>query len=144
MALDLYMLGRIVQDMRESVEFYRRLGLAIPEGSELQTHVQVKMGSGLTFFLDSNPTRWDPEFVRRDTPGHTEASGCYSSILEFFLKTRDAVDAKYTELAGFGYQSHRAPYETPFGMYFAMIKDPDGNVILLSGELEANQAVQEG
>ena len=41
-----------------------------------------------------------------------------------------------TELTGFGYQSQRAPYETSFGMYFAMIKDPDGNTILLSGDLK--------
>src|SRR5712691_8333502 len=46
MALELYMLGLIVQDMGKSLEFYRRLGLAIPEGSKGQTHVQIKMGSG--------------------------------------------------------------------------------------------------
>ncbi len=140
MALELYMLGLIVQDMGKSLEFYRRLGLAIPEGSEEKTHVEVKMGNGLTFFLDSNHARWDPRFVRRDDPERMEASDGYRSILEFYLKTRDAVDAKYTELTGFGYQSHRAPYKTSFGMYFAMIKDPDGNIILLSGDLEANQA----
>ena len=136
MALELYMLGLIVQDMDKSLQFYRRLGLAIPAGSEEKTHVEVKMGSGLTFFLDSRPSRWDPGFVSRDDPGHAEASGGYHSILEFYLKTQDAVDAKYTELTGFGYQGHRAPYETSFGMYFAMINDPDGNTILLSGDLK--------
>lgn len=136
MARELYMLGLIVQDMGKSLEFYRRLGLAIPEGSEEKTHVEVKMGSGLTFFLDSNPTRWDPKHVMRDNPEGLEASDSYRSILEFYLKTRDAVDATYAELIGFGYQSHRAPYETSFGMCFAMIKDPDGNIILLSGQLK--------
>jgi predicted lactoylglutathione lyase len=139
MALELYMLGLIVQDMGKALEFYRRLGLAIPEGSEEKTHVEVKMGSGLTFFLDSRPARWDPQFVQRDDPGRMEASDGYRAILEFYLKTRDAVDAKYKELTGFGYQSHRAPYETSFGMYFAMIRDPDGNTILLSGDLEETQ-----
>ena len=42
--------------------------------------------------------------------------------------------AKYAELIDFGYQSHRAPYMTSFGMCFAMVKDPDGNTILLSGD----------
>lgn len=137
MALELYMLGLIVQDMSKSLEFYRRLGLAIPEGSEEQTHVSVKMESGLTLFLDSNPALWDPRFVRSDGPGRTDSS---NSILEFYLKTREAVDAKYTELTSLGYQSYRAPYETSFGMYFAMINDPDGNIILLSGDLKANEA----
>src|SRR5579859_4787531 len=144
MALELYMLGLIVHDMGKSLEFYRRLGLAIPEGSEGQTHVEVKMGSGLTFFLDSRPARWDPRFVKRDDPGRVEASDGYRFILEFYLKTRAAVDAKYSELTGFGYLSHRAPYETPIGIYFAMINDPDGNTILLSGDMEENESSKEG
>jgi len=139
MALELFMLGLIVQDMGKSLEFYRRLGLAIPEGSEGKTHVEVKMGSGLTFFLDSNPTRWDPRYVIRREPERMEATDSYPSILEFYLKTRDGVDAKYTELTGLGYQSHRAPYITSFRMYFAMVKDPDGNIILLSGNLEGQE-----
>jgi uncharacterized glyoxalase superfamily protein PhnB len=76
---------------------------------------------------------------KQDNPGHLETSDNYRSILEFYLKTRDAVDAKYSELTGLGYQGHRAPYETSFGMCFAMINDPDGNTILLSGDLEENE-----
>ena len=144
MALELYMLGLIAQDMGTSLEFYRRLGLAIPEESEKKTHVEIKMGSGLTFFLDSRPSRWDPGFVRKDAPGRMEASDSYRSLLEFYLKTRSAVDAKYSELISFGYQSYRAPYETSIGMYFAMLKDPDGNTILLSGDLEENERSKEG
>ena len=49
------------------------------------------------------------------------------------------MQAKYTELTGFGYQSHCDPYETSFGMYFAFINDPDGNTILLSGDLVENE-----
>ena len=144
MALDLYMLGLVVQDMGKSLEFYRRLGLAIPEGSENRTHVQVKMGSGLTFFLDSRPSLWDPSFVRRDDAGHKEAADTYHSVLEFYLKTRAAVEAKYAELTGFGYQGYRAPYKTSFGMCFALVKDPDGNTLLLSGDLEESETSKEG
>ena len=143
MALELFMLGLIVQDMGKSLEFYRRLGLAIPEESEQKTHVEVKMGSGLTFFLDSRPSRWDPAFVKRENPRSGEAAESYGSLLEFYLKTRDAVDSKYSELIGFGYQSQRAPYETSIGMYFAMINDPDGNTILLSGDLKENETSKE-
>jgi predicted lactoylglutathione lyase len=135
MPLELYMLGLIVQDMGKSLEFYRRLGLAIPEESEKQTHVSIKMGSGLTFFLDSAPSRWDPRFVGSNDAERTDS---YRSVLEFYLQTREAVDAKYAELTGLGYQGLRAPYETSFGMCFAMINDPDGNTILLSGDLKAS------
>jgi predicted lactoylglutathione lyase len=142
MALELYMLGLVTRDMGKSLEFYRRLGLAIPEGSEEKTHVEVKMGNGLTFFLDSKPSHWDPGFVKQNAMEQTEAAESYSFLLEFYLKTQAAVNAKYTELTGFGYQSRRAPYKTSFSMYFAMVNDPDGNTILLSGDLEEYKTSQ--
>lgn len=125
MALELYMVGVIVEDMSNAVEFYRRLGVSLPSGIETQQHVEIKM-SGLTFFLNTKRlnAKWDP--------AKTEASGGYRIILEFYLKTREAVDAKYAELTGFGYASHVAPYETSFNTYFAMVNDPDGNTVLLS------------
>lgn len=55
------------------------------------------------------------------------------------MKERSTVGAKYQELTGLGYQSYRAPYVTSFGMYFAMIKDPDGHTILLSGDLDSHE-----
>lgn len=134
MALELYMLGLVVHDMPTSLEFYRRLGLAIPDGSEKHSHVEIKMGNGFTFFLDSNPARWDPGF---DTLSDRERSAAdrYPVILEFYLKEQATLAAKYAELVDFGYQSYREPYRTSFGMYFAMIKDPDGNTILLSADV---------
>jgi uncharacterized glyoxalase superfamily protein PhnB len=126
MALEIYMVGVIVEDMPKAVEFYRRLGVAIPDDSENQQHVEVRMG-GMTFFLSTKTinARWDP--ARTDITG----SG-YRMILEFYLNSREAVDAKYAEMTGHGYNSHIAPFETPFKMYFAMVDDPDGNTILIS------------
>jgi hypothetical protein len=126
MGLELYMVGVIVEDMGRAVEFYRRLGVDVPEGAESQGHVEVKM-SGLTFFLTTKSVngRWDP--ARQEVTG----TG-YRMILEFYLKTRPELDAKYAEMIGYGYQGHVAPYETTFKAYFAMIDDPDGNTILLS------------
>jgi uncharacterized glyoxalase superfamily protein PhnB len=129
MGLELYMVGVIVEDMTRAVEFYRRLGVDVPEGSESKGHVEVKM-SGLTFFLTTKAVnkRWDP--------ARADKTGGYGIILEFYLQTREAVDAKYAELTGYGYNSHYPPYETPFSTYFALIDDPDGNTILLSAFLE--------
>jgi predicted lactoylglutathione lyase len=143
MALEISMFGMIVQDMQKSLEFYRRLGLAIPEGSEEQTHVEVKMENGLTFFLDSNPSLWDPGFVKKDNRS-VAAPDSYPMILEFSLKSQDAVDTTYHELTSFGYQGYRAPYTTSFGMCFAMVNDPDGHTILLSGDLAEKATAQEG
>ena len=134
MGLELYMVGVIVEEMTRAIEFYRRLGLDIPDGSETKFHVEVKMGQ-MTFFLNTKQAnaRWDP--------AKTDASGGYRIILEFYLKSREAVDAKMTEMAAYGYKVHVAPYEVTPELYFAMIDDPDGNTILLSaflGEAAAN------
>lgn len=134
MALDLYMLGLIVNDMEASLAFYQRLGVEIPPGSEAMSHVEVKMGSGLTFFLDSRPRHWDPQFAREAVPVAASATS-YPSVLEFYLHTEAAVKAKYADMIDFGYEGFRAPYATAFGMCFAMLRDPDGNTILLSGDL---------
>ncbi len=47
MALDLYMVGLNVQDMSKSLVFYRRLGLALPEKSAEQQHIEVKRRTDL-------------------------------------------------------------------------------------------------
>ncbi|MDQ2806260.1 MAG: hypothetical protein M3Z04_04965 [Chloroflexota bacterium] len=130
--LQLYMLGLIVSDMGQALEFYRRLGLAVPADSEGKTHVGIKMDSGLTLFLDSRPSAWDaPTGSPAQPVGAASATG-YGTVLEFYLTSRAEVDAKYHEMIGFGYLSHAAPFETRFGMYFALIHDPDGNTVLLS------------
>lgn len=149
MALDLYMLGLVVQDMGRSLDFYRRLGLAVPDDSNGRTHVEVAMGNGLTFFLDSRPVRWDPAYpdgcstVGLTEAGRSDAAGGYRSVLEFYVKTQAAVDAKYAELTACGYLSRRAPYVSPIGMYFAMVADPDGNTLLLSGDLNEYETPRE-
>ncbi len=80
----------------------------------------VKLGGEITFFLNS-----------RGRLGELPSSGI---ILEFYLRARAAVDAKYNELIGFGYPSAHAPFVTSFGMYFAMINDPDRHTSLLSAD----------
>lgn len=130
--LELYMVGLIVKDMVESTEFYRRLGMALPEDASAESHVEIEMTSGVTFFLDSRPHRWDPQYPR-DT--QQDVPDPYRSLLEVNLKTAAAVEQKYEEMTSFGYRGLRAPYSTPFGTCFAMISDPDGHTILLSGSL---------
>jgi uncharacterized glyoxalase superfamily protein PhnB len=134
MPLELYMLGLIVRDMPAALAFYAQLGVAIPAGSQAKTHVEIKMGSGMTLFLDSQPARWDPGYGAPPASEPAAASDRYPVILEFYLKEPAALEAKYAELVGYGYAGFRPPYTTAFGMYFAMVKDPDGNTVLLSAD----------
>jgi hypothetical protein len=131
MALDLAMVGVIVEDMTRAAEFYRRLGVAVPDRVNDKQHVEVAM-NGMTFFLNttSSNARWDP--------ARSPASGGYRVVLEFFLETPAALDAKYEELTGFGYVGRCEPYDVTSELRFAMVDDPDGNTILLSAQTETS------
>jgi uncharacterized glyoxalase superfamily protein PhnB len=67
------------------------------------------------------------------------AGNGYPFMLEFYLKEQATLNAKYAELLEYGYEGFREPYLMPYNMYFAMIKDPDGNTILLSADPEPNK-----
>jgi predicted lactoylglutathione lyase len=136
MGLALSMLGLTVQDMRRSLEFYRRLGLDVPEGDDASQHIEVRMPGEVTVFLDTRAVRPDVVVPDATTP-------VYPVLLEFFFPSRAAVDAKYAELIGLGgYQRYHAPFFTTFGMYFALVNDPDGHTVLLSAELETPTSAQ--
>ena len=128
MGLELYMVGVIVEDMARAAEFYRRLGVDVPQGAESEEHVEIAM-SGLTFFLSTKRAnaRWDP--------ARTDGSGGYRIVLEFYLESPATLDAKYEELTALGYVGHCAPYDVTPKLRFAMVDDPDGNTILLSASV---------
>ncbi len=129
MALQLFMVGLTVKDMAKSQEFYRRLGVAIPDETEDKPHVEVEMRQGFTLFLDTRT-------IKPDAPVSGEPADGYPVLFEYYLKTQAAVEAKYAELVEYGYQNYRAPFDYPNGMRFALVNDPDGNLILLSGDLD--------
>ena len=127
MAQELYMVGLTVRDVDKSAEFYRQLGLAIPDPNPLYPHVPVKMAGGMTFFMDPRP-------VPRDDPELAATLGPYKVLLEFFLPTRAEVDARYNHMIALGHRNYHAPFQTSFGLYFALVDDPDGNTVLLSSD----------
>ena len=129
MALQLYMVGLMTQDMNKSQEFYRRLGVVIPAGSQNEPHVEVKMGEEFTFFLDTRT-------FRPEKPASGEPLENCRVLFEYYLKSQAAVEAKYAELIECGYQSYHSPFIFANGMCFALVNDPDGNTILLSGDVE--------
>jgi predicted lactoylglutathione lyase len=124
MSLELAMVGLVVEDMPTSLEFYRRLGVDIPQRADHEEFVMHRMDSGVTIF-------WDTVFVKRYDPSREKPTGGYRIMLEFFLADNNAVDAKYEEMVGYGYDGRAAPIQT-FGPYAAMIDDPEGNMILLT------------
>lgn len=127
MALQLYMVGLTVQDMEKSKEFYRRLGLAIPEENPQRSPLMIKMDGDFTLFLA-------PRSIESDNTAPGAPLENYRVLFEYYLKTQVAVEARYAELIEHGYQSYHAPFIYSNGMCFALVNDPDGNTILLSGD----------
>lgn len=126
MTIQLSMLGLMVEDMPRALQFYRRLGLEIPAEDDEKRFVMHRMESGVTLF-------WDRYFADTYDPARQPQTGGYQVMLEFFLGTNEAVDAKYAELVDFGYHGRMLPAQTN-GPYAAMVDDPDGNVVLITAE----------
>ena len=121
------MVGLVVSDMKRSLDFYRHLGLEIPDDEDGKAFVMHRMASGVTIFFD---TVFFPE---NDPERRTPPRGSYNISLEFYAGTREAVDRLYAKLTNLGYPGRRAPWKS-VGPYAAIVEDPDGNPILITAE----------
>ena len=128
MDLQLDLVGIVVRDMGASLEFYRRLGLDIPEGAEDEPHAEATTPSGLRLAWDT------AELIEQIDPTWTEPSGGHRIALAFLCPSPAQVDAKYDELAALGH-GHKEPWDAFWGQRYAIVKDPDGNTIDLFATL---------
>jgi catechol 2,3-dioxygenase-like lactoylglutathione lyase family enzyme len=117
--------GIVVSDMARSLAFYRKLGLEFPEGSDNEGHVEAQLPGGLRFALDTEEVihSFDPGW-QRPTGGHAEAGA-------FRCDSPAEVDEVYTELVAAGGSAYKEPWDAFWGMRYAQLKDPDGNVLSL-------------
>jgi len=114
----------LIEDVPRSLAFYRRLGVEFPPEADQRTDVQVAIGDEHQLVLTST-------FARND-PDRRPASGGSRIILEFFVDSNAAVDAKFAELTEAGYHGRREPFLTSFNAYMCMVDDPDGNTVLVT------------
>jgi catechol 2,3-dioxygenase-like lactoylglutathione lyase family enzyme len=122
------MVGIVARDMGASLQFYRRLGLEVPEGAEDEPHVEATTPSGLRIAWDT------AEMIRQIDPEWTEPSGGHRVALAFLCPSPADVDAKYEELAALGH-GHKEPWDAFWGQRYASVNDPDGNQIDLFAPL---------
>jgi len=126
--LRLDLVGIVVSDIKASLDFYRRLGLDIPEDAEDEPHAEATTPSGLR-------VAWDAaELIQQIDPDWTEPSGGHRIALAFLCSSPDEVDAKYAELASLGH-GHKEPWDAFWGQRYASVKDPDGNQVDLFASL---------
>src|SRR6266480_2751307 len=121
-APDLHMLNLVVADMAASLDFYRRLGTAVPAGGDSTgAHVQLRMPGGVSLELDT------AESVRLWHAGWRADPVGVSVVIGFMLPTREAVDERYAGLVSAGYVGRQPPFDAFWGARWAIVADPDGH-----------------
>jgi catechol 2,3-dioxygenase-like lactoylglutathione lyase family enzyme len=131
MGIQLGMVVLDVRDLQRSIDFYRLLGLEVPDpfpGRPVTVH---RMDSGVSIVIGEGlAAASDPSWARPENG--------YQVFLEFFVGDDAAVDAEWEKLTAAGYHGRKAPSKGATGPYGALIDDPDGNVILISSDIGAD------
>ncbi len=122
------MVGLTVRDMAASLAFYRLLGLQIPEGVEGEAYVEVITPNGYRISWNSL------EMVKGIDPDWIEPVGQRIS-LAFKCGTPHEVDALYAAVTQSGHDGHKEPWDAFWGQRYAVVIDPDGNLVDLFSPL---------
>jgi uncharacterized glyoxalase superfamily protein PhnB len=115
-------IGLIVSHMGTAIDFYRKLGLEFPTGSEAEEHVEAATPDGVRLMFDTE------EWVKAHSAWEAPA-GSHRVALAFLCESPAEVDRLYLELTGTGAESHLVPFDAPWGQRYATVLDPDGNAV---------------
>jgi catechol 2,3-dioxygenase-like lactoylglutathione lyase family enzyme len=112
----------VVDDVARSLTFYRHLGFEFPPEAYSEPHVSLTMKNGQQVFW----THVDAVgfYVPDYTPSRHGRAG-----LGFQLDSPEEVDALFHKLCSLGYESSGVPWDAPWGHRYAVVFDPDGNLI---------------
>ncbi|MEX2246275.1 MAG: VOC family protein [Dehalococcoidia bacterium] len=110
-----------VRDMEATLAFYRRLGLNVESVGGNFARAALPGGGSIEFGT--------AELTRSYDPGWREPNGPSTNTLNFSLASREAVDDVYDDLTAAGYRGHLAPIDAFWGSRYAIVDDPDGNIV---------------
>jgi uncharacterized glyoxalase superfamily protein PhnB len=121
-----------VRDMQASLAFYGRLGLTFDAAGG--DFARAITGEGMSLELGT------ARLTRGYDPNWREPAGLATNTLNFDLASRDAVDSMYADLVAAGYAGHLAPIDAFWGARYAIVDDPDGNVVGLHSPRDPSKA----
>ena len=122
------MIGIVVRDMPKALQFYRLLGMNIPDGAETEGHVECITPHGYR-------VAWDTlAVIQSFNPDWVEPTG-HRMGLAFKCDSAKEVDALYQRVLAGGYAGHKAPWDAFWGQRYAQVVDPDENVVDLFAAL---------
>ena len=116
-------------DLTASLDFYRLLGLAVPDSDA--PHVVVELPGGNTLSFDNEET------IAAMHPGWASPSSPHSRVaLALGVGTPGEVDALFEKITAAGYSGVLNPYDAPWQQRYSTVADPDGNWVDLFAPLE--------
>lgn len=121
--------GLVADDMAATLDFYRTLGLDIPAGADGERHVELDLGAGIRFMIDT------VEVIRSFDPAWERPHGQGRIGLAIRCDTPESVDRTYEHVVAAGYDGHLEPWDAFWGQRYAAVVDPNGIVVDLYAPL---------
>jgi catechol 2,3-dioxygenase-like lactoylglutathione lyase family enzyme len=116
-------IGLIASDLGRTVTFYRALGCDLPDPASLNSakddHLECDLG-GVRLMFDTE------EVMRSFSEDTWSGPGAGRLTLAARCDSPADVDRLHDELAGLGSGTQVAPFDAPWGMRYATVRDPDG------------------
>jgi uncharacterized glyoxalase superfamily protein PhnB len=112
--------------MKESVRFYRLLGLDFPDSSE--DHLEATTPGGLRVMLDAE------ELIKQIYPDWVKPVS-QGMMLGFLCESPRHVDETFAKVTSSGFKANKAPWDAFWGQRYASVRDPDGNSVDLFAPL---------
>ena len=109
------------KNMQRTLDFYRLLGLEVPDARG--PHVEVELPGGNRLAFD------DEQIIAGMHPGWTPPTQQGRVALAFRVGGPAEVDALYEKITAAGHPGTLKPFDAPWGQRYATITDPDGTSI---------------
>ena len=109
------------KDLQRALDFYRLLGLDIPQAQG--PHVEVELPGGNTLAFDNE------EIIAGMHPGWTPPTQQGRVALAFRVSDPSHVDALFGRITAAGHLGALEPFDAPWGQRYATVTDPDGTSV---------------
>jgi len=110
--------GIVASDLARSLDFYRQLGLPIPETDT--PHVEIELPGGNRLLLDTEET------IAGFHAGWRSPASPGRVTLAFGLGAPAEVDELFSRVTAAGHPEVVKPFDAPWGQRYATVADPDG------------------
>ncbi|HUQ41355.1 MAG TPA: VOC family protein [Candidatus Limnocylindrales bacterium] len=119
-------IGIVSADLKESMRFYRLVGLQVPDTTE--DHIEAVTRGGVRVMFDAL------ELMKQLDPDWVQPAGRPIGLAFRCINAKE-VDEVYARVVAAGFRGKAPPFDAFWGQRYATVLDPDGNGVDLFAEL---------